>query len=80
MIKVDKNEGTIISGTILDMMGETTALLRVVKEFLTDKLGEKAAAFCYSEILKFAEMTDDEFKKEFSLMLNKLLNILVEKG
>lgn len=45
MIEVNKEKGIILSGSILNIMSETSALLTAVKKFLTDKLGEKDATF-----------------------------------
>ena len=78
MIEVNKEKGIILSGSILDIM--TSALLTAVKEFLTDKLGEKDATFYYLQILKLAEMTDDEVEKSIKSMLDEILDGFGKKG
>lgn len=74
MIEVNKEKGIILSGSILNIMSETSALLTAVKKFLTDKLGEKDATFYYLQILKLAEMTDDEVEKSIKSRLDEILN------
>ena len=80
MIEVNKEKGIILSGSILDIMSETSALLTAVKEFLTDKRGEKDATFYYLQILKLAEMTDDEVEKSIKSMLDEILDGFGKKG
>lgn len=80
MIKSNINEGIEISGTVIDILAETSSLLRALKEFLANKLGEEEAAFWYAKIIKVAEMTDIEIMEETNLMLNELHNMLAEKG
>jgi hypothetical protein len=80
MIEVNKEKGIILSGSILNIMSETSALLTAVKKFLTDKLGEKDATFYYLQILKLAEMTDDEVEKSIKSMLDEILDGFGKKG
>ena len=80
MIKSNINEGIEISGTVIDILAETSSLLRALKEFLANKLGEEEAAFWYAKIIKVAVMTDIEIMEETNLMLNELHNMLAEKG
>lgn len=80
MIEVNKEKGIILSGSILNIMSETSALLTAVKKFLTDKLGEKDATFYYLQIFKLAEMTDDEVEKSIKSMLDEILDGFGKKG